>query len=53
MVLLPAAMRLQFLPADMASTADLDVFSDAAIADRVNRALAELALPVVKPTVHK
>ena len=53
MVLLPAAIQLQFLPADMASTADPDVFSDAAIADRVNRALAALALPAFKPTVNQ
>jgi AcrR family transcriptional regulator len=53
MVLLPAAIQLQFLPAHMASTVDPDVFSDAAIADRVNRALAALAWPALKPMVNK
>lgn len=53
MVLLPAAIQLQFLPVDMASTADTDVFSDAAIADRVNRGLAALAMPAFKPTVNQ
>lgn len=45
MVIVPAAMQLQILPASLASTAETDVFADAAIADRVNRALAALALP--------
>jgi AcrR family transcriptional regulator len=53
LVLLPAAIQLQFLSADIASTADPDIFSDAAIADRVNRALAALALPAFKPTVDQ
>jgi AcrR family transcriptional regulator len=53
MVLLPAAMHQKFLPANMASTADVDVFSDAAISDRVDRALAALALPISKQKARK
>ena len=53
MVLLPSAMHLQFLPAHMASTADTDIFSDTAIADRVNCALTALALPATKPLINK
>jgi len=44
MVLMPAAMRLQLLPTNIAATAESDVFSDAAIAERVSRALAAMAL---------
>jgi hypothetical protein len=50
MVLLPAAIHLQFLPATLATHVDTDVFSDAAIADRVNCALAALALPACEST---
>ncbi|WP_374361014.1 TetR/AcrR family transcriptional regulator [Pseudoduganella danionis] len=45
MILLPAAMQFQLLPTQLAASVDADVFSDAAIADRVNRALSALALP--------
>jgi AcrR family transcriptional regulator len=43
MVLVPAAIQLQFIPAQIAATAPQDVLSDAAIAERVDRALAALA----------
>jgi len=49
MVLLPAAMQFQLLPAQLAASVETDVFSDAAIADRVHRALSALALPATPP----
>jgi AcrR family transcriptional regulator len=44
MVLVPAAMRLQFMPPDFSARAAQDVLSDDGIADRLDRALAALAL---------
>ncbi len=44
MVLLPGALRLGMLPAALTSSVHHDVLSDAAIAQRVDRALAALAL---------
>lgn len=43
MALLPAAIDANFLPATMTSKVEHDVFSDAAIAERVDLALAALA----------
>jgi hypothetical protein len=43
MALLPAAIGADFLPATMTSKVEHDVFSDAAIAERVDLALAALA----------
>ena len=45
MVIVPGALRLGVVPSALAQQVPADVLSDAAIADRVNRALAALALP--------
>ena len=45
MVLVPGALRMGVLPAEMAQQFQIDVLSDAAIAERVDRALATLAMP--------
>lgn len=50
MVLVPVAMHMKFIPNRLAVSAVQDVLSDAAIADRVDRALAALSLPVAGTT---
>jgi hypothetical protein len=44
MVLMPVAMRLQFMPPEFSARAGQDVLSDDGIADRVDWAVAALAL---------
>jgi AcrR family transcriptional regulator len=51
MLLVPAAVHLQFMPTPFALSAEQDVLSDEAIADRVDRALLALTLPVSSQTL--
>jgi hypothetical protein len=45
MLLVPVALQMEFMPAAFVRSAAADVMSDNAIAERVDRALAALALP--------
>ncbi len=53
MVLVPAAMRMQFMPPVLAAHATKDVLSDEAIAERVDRALGALAWPRAASTIFE
>jgi AcrR family transcriptional regulator len=45
MLLVPVALQMEFMPTAFVRSAATDVMSDSAIAERVDRALAALALP--------